>query len=206
MNFNSILLITFCLLQVLNCAKVKLSEQSLKRALTKTLNSQISHQDSIKLSSSYYTDLIFTYSPLTSDNIQLLFHDSTERLFIDFVNLNATLTGKYSEEILGYKIITEFTAKLNNFEWEQEFDASKLYLGNRQFTPTIESSVGVSVDRFTQKTENIPEELKDKIDLYASMRKTLITFQIAKLDYTEVKTQLRKISQLILQNLQSELK
>ena len=73
MNFNSILLITFCLLQVLNCAKVKLSEQSLKRALTKTLNSQISHQDSIKLSSSYYTDLIFTYSPLTSDNIQLFF-------------------------------------------------------------------------------------------------------------------------------------
>jgi len=120
--------------KLLNCAKVKISEQSLKRALTKTLKSQISHQDSIKLnSSSDYTDLIFTYSPLTSDNIQLLFHDSTERLFIDFINLNTTLT--YSEKIHGYKIITEFTAKLNNFEWEQEFDASKLYLGNRQFAP-----------------------------------------------------------------------
>ena len=38
------------------------------------------------------------------------------------------------------------------------------------------------------------------------MRKTLIAFQITKLDYTEVKNQLRKIFQLILQNLQSELK
>ena len=66
-------------------------------------------------SSSDYTDLIFSYSPLTSDNIKLLFHDSSERLYIDFINLNATVTGKYSEDIAGYKIITEFTAKLKNF-------------------------------------------------------------------------------------------
>ena len=68
---------------------------------------------------------------MTSDNIKLLFYDSSERLFIEFVNLNATVTGKYLEDIGGYKIIIEFAAKLKNFEWEQAFDASKLYLCNR---------------------------------------------------------------------------
>ena len=109
--------------KLLNCAKVKISEQSLKRALTKTLKSQINHQNTIKLSSSSeYTDLIFSYSPLTSDNIQLGFHDYTETLYINFVHLKATVTGKYLEEFRGNKIITEFTAKLSNFEWEQAFD------------------------------------------------------------------------------------
>ena len=208
MNFNSILLITFCLLQFLNCA-VKITEQTLKRALTKTLKSQINQKYSIKLStSSDYTDLIFSYSPLTSDNIKFWFHESSERLFIEFVDLNVTVTGKYSENIAGYKIITEFIAKLTNFYWEQEFDASKLYLGNRKFTPTREPRVDVyaSSNKLTQKTKNIPEDLKDIIDSNASIRKIHITSKLMSLDYNEVKIQLRKFSQLLLQNLQSDLK
>lgn len=59
---------------------------------------------------------------MTSDNIQLGFHDYTETLYINFVHLKATVTGKYLEEFRGNKIITEFTAKLSNFEWEQAFD------------------------------------------------------------------------------------
>ena len=208
MNFNSKLLITFCLLQFLNCA-VKLSEQTLKRALTKTLKSKINQQYSIKLStSSDYTDIIFIYSPLTSDNIKFWFHESSERLFIEFVDLKVTVTGKYSENIAGYKIITEFTAKLTNFYWEQEFDASKLYLGNRKFTPTEESRVDVyaSSNKLTQKTKNIPEDLKDIIDSNANIRKIHITSKLMSLDYNVVKIQLRKFSQLLLQNLQSDLK
>ena len=127
MKVNSILLITFFLLQALNCAKVKISEQSLKKALIKTLKSpRIKHQNTIKLSlPSEYTELNFTYSPLTSDNIQLYYDDFPETLEIEFVNLNATVTGKHLG-IFGYhRLTTEFTAQLDDFKWEQKFDVSK---------------------------------------------------------------------------------
>ena len=208
MNFNSILLITFCLLQVLNCA-VKLSEQTLKRALTKTLKSEINKKYSIKLSlPSEYTELNFTYSPLTSDNIKLWYHESTEDLHVEFVNLNVTVTGIYKEYIAGYKILTEFAVKLTKFYWEQEFDATKLYLGNRNFTPKREPSVDAyaSYNDLTQKTKNIPEKIKDIIDSDSEIRKIYIATRLMSLDYNEVKIQLRKISQLLLQNLQSDLK
>ncbi len=207
MKANSILLITFCLLQVLNCAKVKISEQSLKKALIKALKSQKSSQESIKLSPySDYTDLIFTYSPLTSDNINFFFDDFLEELNIRFINLKATLTGKHIKNIGGYTITTEFTAQLANFKWEQVFDVSKKNLVNRKFTPTTESRFDVDVDRFTQKTENIPEELKNIIDSDQSIREILFKSNIRSFNYTAVKNQLTKISQLILQYLQSDLK
>ena len=207
MKANSILLITFCLLQVLNCAKVKISEQSLKKALIKALKSQRSSQESIKLSSySDYTDLIFTYSPLTSDNIKLYYDDFLEELNIRFDNLKTTLTGKHIKIICGYTFTTEFIAQLANFKWEQVFNVSKKNLGNRKFTPITESRFDVDVDRFTQKTENIPDQYKNIIYTNPNFREVLFKLNIRSFNYTAVKNQLTKISQLILQYLQSDLK
>ena len=208
MKFNSILLITFCLLQVLNCAKVRLSEQSLKNALIKTLKSpRINHQNTIKLDLPYeYTELNFTYSPLTSDNIQLYFDDFEEALYISFVNLNATVTGKHVAHFGYHKITTEFTAQLDDFKWEQVFAVSKKNL-DITFTPTRESRVDVHVDRFTPKRENIPDEfIKDIGTSELDITDTLIKMKMTSLGYTEVKNQLRKVSQLILDTLQSDLK
>lgn len=64
----------------------------------------------------------------------------------------------------------------------------------------------MNVDRVTQKSKNIPEELKEIIGSEESRRKLLIILNLFSLNYKEVKSQLRKISQLILQNLQSDLK
>ena len=207
MKVNSILLITFCLLQALNCAKVRISEQSLKKALIKTLKSpRIKNQNTIKLSLPHeFTELNFTYSPLTSDNIQLYFDDFPDTLEIYFVNLNATVTGKYLVYSSYHTIMTEFTAQLDDFKWKQEFEVSK----NNQditFTPSRESRVDVYVDRFTIKRENITDKYIKEIGFSTlDITDLQIKIKIPSLEYTEVKNQLRKVSQLIIDTLQSDL-
>ena len=117
MKYNSILLITFCLLQVLNCATVELNEQSLKNAAAKTLKyTRMYHQDSIKLNgikNEKIIDLKFNFPSLTLDKIQFRF-DDYGLLHIKFVNLKATLTGKNFLRLGLFAIVIEFTAQLNN--------------------------------------------------------------------------------------------
>ena len=123
MKVNSIFLITFCLLQVLNCETIGLNEQSLKNAAAKTLKyTRIYHQDSIKLNEiknekAQLVDLKFSYLPLTSDNIQFRF-DDYGLLHIKFVNLKATLKGKNIFKLVFIKVVSDFTAQLSNFNWE----------------------------------------------------------------------------------------
>ena len=205
MKINWILLITFCLLQALNCAKVRISEQSLKKALIKTLKSpRIKHQNIIKLSlPRKFTELNFTYSPLTSDNIQLYFDDFPDTLEIYFVNLNATVTGKYLEYSGYHTIMTEFTAQLDDFKWKQEFEVSKKSQ-DITFTPSRESRVDVKVGRFTPKRENITD-IKEIGTSTLDITDLQIKIKIPSLEYTEVKNQLRKVSQLIIDTIQSDL-
>ena len=75
MKFNSILFITFCLLQALICSTVGLNEQSLKDAAAKTLKySKVYHQESTKLEDKgVFRDVRFNYTSLTPDNIQFGF-------------------------------------------------------------------------------------------------------------------------------------
>ena len=95
MKVNSILLITFCILKVLNCAIVGVNKQSLKNAAAKTLKySRMYHQNSIKLNDKdQFSELKFNYPSLTSDNIQFRF-DEYDLLHIKFFNLKASITGK----------------------------------------------------------------------------------------------------------------
>ena len=95
MKVNSIILITFCLLQFLNCATVGLNEQSLKNAAIKTLKyERMFHQDSVKLNDKdNLHELKFNYSPLTSDNIKFRFDGLY--IYIKFFNLNASIKGDY---------------------------------------------------------------------------------------------------------------
>jgi len=199
MKINSILLITFCLLQVLNCATVGLNEQSLKNAAIKTLKyARMYHQDTIKLNDKdVFTDLKFNYSPLTSDNIQFRF-DEYGLLHIKFINLKTSIKGGYVFPVMFFKIFSEFTAQLNNFNWEQVFVVSQKDLGNGKldikFKSTEESSVNFSIFKYTVKNNDIKDKMKEQI------------IKLKTLDFTPVKTELKKVAQLILETLQSDLK
>ena len=199
MKINSILLITFCLLQVLNCATVGLNEQSLKNAAIKTLKyTRMYHQDTIKLNDKdVFTDLKFNYSPLASDNIQFRF-DEYGLLHIKFINLKTSIKGGYVFPVMFFKIFSEFTAQLNNFNWEQVFVVSQKDLGNGKldikFKSTEESAVNFSIFKYTVKNNDIKDKMKEQI------------IKLKTLDFTPVKTELKKVAQLILETLQSDLK
>ena len=199
MKINSILLITFCLLQVLNCATVGLNEQSLKNAAIKTLKyARMYHQDTIKLNDKdVFTDLKFNYSPLASDNIQFRF-DEYGLLHIKFINLKTSIKGGYVFPVMFFKIFSEFTAQLNNFNWEQVFVVSQKDLGNGKldikFKSTEESSVNFSIFKYTVQNNDIKDKMKEQI------------IKLKTLDFTPVKTELKKVAQLILETLQSDLK
>ena len=202
MKVNSILLISFCLLLALNCATVGVNEQSLKNAAAKTLKyTRMYHQDSIKLNDKdQFSELKFNYPSLTSDNIQFRF-DEYDLLHIKFVNLKASITGKNFIKFGFSGIITEFTAQLNYFNWEQVFIVAKKDLGNGKldikFKSTEESAINFNVFRFTSNRNRF-KDFKP-IDLN-------IQSKIKTLDFTPVKTQLKKFAQLILETLQSDLK
>ena len=207
MKANSILLITFCLLQVLNCATVGVNEQSLKNAAAKTLKyTRMYHEASLKLNDlksderNQLLELKFSYPSLTSDNIQFRF-DDYGLLHIKFINLKATVTGRNYFRFL-FGISTDFTAQLSYFNWEQVFIVAKKDLGNGKldikFKSTEESAVNFSVFRFTSKRQNMQE--------FPLPIEQNIKLNLKKLDFTPVKNQLKKVAQLILETLQSDLK
>jgi len=78
----------------------------------------------------------------------------------------------------------------------------KKELGNGKldikFKPTEESAVNFNIFKFTSKRQNF-EDLKLPIEQG-------IKFNLKKLDFTPVKNQLKKVAQLILETLQSDLK
>ena len=82
MKFNSILLIIFCLLQVLKCESI---EQSLNNTIIKTLKyAKEFHEDFINLyDKEIFYNISINYPPLTPDNIQFKFDD-----FLDYYILN----------------------------------------------------------------------------------------------------------------------
>ena len=207
MKVNSILLINFCLLQALNCATVGVNEQSLKNAAAKTLKyTRMYHQDSLKLNDlnigekSQLLELKFSYPSLTSDNIQFRF-DDYGLLHIKFVNIKASITGKNYVRFM-FRIATDFTAQLSNYNWEQVFIVAKKDLGNGKldikFKPTEESAVNFSIFKFNSKRQNMQD--------FPIPIEQGIKFNLKKLDFTPVKNQLKKVAQLILETLQSDLK
>ena len=109
MKFNSILLIIFCLLQVLKSSTVGWNEQFLKDASAKTLKYERAyHQESIKLEDKdEFYELKLNCPPLTSNNIQFRF-DEYGLLHIRFVNLKAIVTGKYIFQLF-FRITVPFT-------------------------------------------------------------------------------------------------
>ena len=118
-----------------------------------------------------------------------------------FVNLKATITGNFIVFIILGKAASQFTAKLNNFNWEQVFVISKKDLGNGKidikFKSTEESDIKFNYILHNSKNA--------KIDNNSDIAQK-IKNEIKGLDYSALKIQLKRVSQLILETLQSDLK
>ena len=126
MKFNSILLIIFCLLQVLNSSTDGLNEQTLIYATNKILKyAKIYHEEWMNLEDKENLYDLKLYCPsLILDNIQFSFEEEG-KLHIKFVNLKLVVTGKYNYGIGFSHIVNDFRAALNNFYWNVIFEISK---------------------------------------------------------------------------------
>ena len=100
-------------------------------------------------------NISINYLPLTPDNIQFKF-DDFGLLHIKFVNLKPIIKGKkhLTSKIGRYK--TSFSAKLNNFIWEQIFVVTNLLLTSNPFAPWASEPNVVLSKPFSVLISNFP--------------------------------------------------
>ena len=206
MKFNSILLIIFCLLQALNSSTDGLNEQSLKDALAKILKyANIYHETWINLEDkeSLY-DLKLYCPPFNLDNIQFSFEENGN-LSIQYVNLKLVVTGKYKYGIGFSNIVNDFSASLNNFYWNIIFEVSKEELEDGKLDVKFKmlASSAFKYDVFLLTKTAI--EIKDQ-NTSISIEDNLKGLLSNNFGYFPLTNQLKKIAELILVTVKSDLK
>ena len=110
------------------------------------------------------------------------------------------------DKIGPFGVFGPFFAKLNNFSWEQVFVVSKKDLGNGKldikFKPTEESKISYNMVLYNANNISMSNPNNKKAFPYLENIKN----GLKDLDFTNLKNQLKKIAQLILETLQSDLK
>ena len=98
----------------------------------------------------------------------------------------ATVTGKYNYRYFVFNGNVPFTAKLNNFSWEQVFVVSKKDLGNGKldikFKPTEESKISYNMVLYNANNISMSNPNNKKAFPW-----------LKDLDFTTLKNQLKKI-------------
>ena len=206
MKFNSILLIIFCLLQALNSSTDGLNEQTVIDAASKILKyAKIYHEEWMNLEDkeSLY-NLKMYCAPLILDNIKIKFEDNGN-LNIAFVNLKLVVTGKYKYGIGFSNIVNDFSASLNNFYWNIIFEVSKEELEDGKLDVKFKmfSSSAFKYDVFLLSKTAI--EIKDQ-NTSISIEDNLKGLLSNNFGYFPLTNQLKKIAELILVTVKSDLK
>ena len=206
MKFNSILLIIFCLLQALNSSTDGLNEQTVIDAASKILKyAKIYHEEWMNLEDkeSLY-NLKMYCAPLILDNIKIKFEENGN-LNIAFVNLKLVVTGKYKYGIGFSNIVNDFSASLNNFYWNIIFEVSKEELEDGKLDVKFKmlSSSAFKYDVFLLTKTAI--EIKDQ-NTSISIEDNLKGLLSNNFGYFPLTNQLKKIAELILVTVKSDLK
>ena len=191
------LLILLCILKTLICDK----EDELLLELKDALKISLPYIKSFRPESlTLAINANFSHTDLNSNNIQFKF-DEFGLLHIKFVNI----TGQVKAKDIPYKTAnlfarlayTNYTVELNNINWEQTYAVSwtKTNSGKYdvKFKNMTESSISFKVIRVT-----LQKETKGK--------KFAVEYKIKKLDYTPLKSYLKKISGLIIETFQKKIK
>jgi hypothetical protein len=206
MKFNSILLIIFCLLQALNSSTDGLNEQTVIDAASKILKyAKIYHEEWMNLEDkeSLY-NLKMYCAPLILDNIKIKFEENGN-LNIAFVNLKLVVTGKYKYGIGFSNIVNDFSASLNNFYWNIIYEVSKEELEDGKLDVKFKmlSSSAFKYDVFLLTKTAI--EIKDQ-NTSISIEDNLKGLLSNNFGYFPLTNQLKKIAELILVTVKSDLK
>ena len=196
------ILVTFCLLQALMCISLEVTEESLKKAVVESVPFlKVFHQESLKIDNKEsLSNLVLKYPVLNSGNIQFKF-DDFGLLHIKYVNLKLILSGRNKSKVYAFSFSSDFTAELTNFSWEQIYAVKVSDLGNGKVdlkkTKTSELAINFNINKLTTQKINQKYSIKDI--------ETIIKNQITQLNLEPLKAQLRKVTELIFETLQSDL-
>ena len=206
MKFNSMLLITICLLQALSSSTDGFNEQTFIDATSKIIKyAKIYHEEWMKLEDkeSLY-DLKMYCAPLTSDNIRILFEENGN-LNLAFVNLKLVVEGKYKYGIGFSNVVNDFSASFNNFFWNIIYEVSKEELEDGKLDVKFKmlASSAFKYDVFLLTKTAI--EIKDQ-NTSISIEDNLKGLLSNNFGYFPLTNQLKKIAELILVTVKSDLK
>ena len=206
MKFNSMLLITICLLQALSSSTDGFNEQTFIDATSKIIKyAKIYHEEWMKLEDkeSLY-DLKMYCAPLTSDNIRIIFEENGN-LNLAFVNLNLVVVGKYKYGIGFSNVVNDFSASFNNFFWNIIYEVSKEELEDGKldvkFKMIAASSLIYDVFLLSHKEVEIEGQ-----NISPSIEDGLKGLMKRDFGYFPLTNQLKKIAELILVTVKSDLK
>ena len=198
------LLILIFLLQALICDKAGINQKSLEEAFDTSLPFIKSyHPAPFKLSGSTLKTASLSYRELTANNIQFKF-DEYGLLHLKFVNLKGQVSGIISGSsftkingIMRFRRLSRYRADLSNITWEETYavESTKKADGKYdvKFKSMTESSISYNIFRVAITRGQKGEEANVKL-------------QIKNLNFTPLKSHLKKISGLILETLKNRLK
>ena len=206
MKFNSMLLIILCLLQALNSSTDGLNEESLIDATAQILKyAKIYNEQLLNLEDKENLhDLKLYCPPLILDNFEFVFEENGN-LLIKFVNIKIVVSGKYNYGIGFTNIVNDFSAALNNFYWAMVFSVSKEELEDGKLDVKFKqiATSAFKYDVFLLSKNAL--EIKAQNVTY-SIEDSLTDLLKKKIGFTPLVNQLKKVSQLILLTIQSDLK
>jgi len=196
------ILILFCLIHILICDKDGVTQKTLQEAFNTSLPFIKSfHPSPFTLSGSKSIRPSLSYTELNSNNIQFKF-DEYGLLHLKFVNIkgklwSSTISMSYIDGKRRFRFINKFTAELDNISWEETYAVESTNRGGGKydvkFKSMTESSISYNIFRFTMSNSSKEEQIKTKSE-------------IRNLDFSPLKSHLKKISGLILETLQNRLK
>ena len=132
-------------------------------------------------------------------NIQFRF-DDFGLLHIKYVNLKIKITGTSRVSIIAFRLSSNFNAELSNFSWEQIYAVKVNDKGNGKVelknTKTSEGEANYNVNKLT---------LQANSKVSGKELETNVKAQIKLLNLDPLKQQLRKVTDLILETLQTDL-
>lgn len=195
------LLILFSFIQVLFCDIEGLSVSKIREVFEKSLPyiKAFKPENIYIPETSRFTSLKFNYDDLTVSNTNFTI-DEFNILHIKFLGLNGKISGKYQAfNFIKYGSKYDFSANLNNITFEQEFNVITSKQADGKYTlkykKSGEAGLSFKVNNFTF-TSTVPS---------SSLYYNIAANNLKNLNYNEFSAHLGKLSELILNNVATEI-
>ena len=196
------ILVTLCLLQTLMCLSFEVTVESLKKAVVESVPFlKVFHPQSLKINNiEGLSNLVLKYPVLNPGDFLFRF-DDYGLLHIRYHNFKLYLTGNNRAKIYSFSFSSDFSAELSNFSWEQTYAVKINDKGNGKVelkkTKISEEKINFNINKF-----NV-QKINQKFNIQEI--ETIIKSQIKLMNLEPLKAQLRRVTELILETLQSDL-